>query len=110
MPSGQAIAKAMQAPVLGPAYFQELQSIYAPFAASTPLWYYVLREADVLGDGATLGPVGGRIVAEVFIGLLRLDPSSVLNQTPPFVPSLGSIPGQFQMVDFLHLAGVGHKR
>ncbi len=113
MPAGQAIAKAMSAvdaPVLGPAYFPELQSIYPPFAASTPLWYYVLREADVLGNGARLGPVGGRIVAEVFIGLLRLDPNSVLNQTPPFVPSLGSVAGQFQMIDFLRIAGVGQKR
>ena len=44
----------------------------------TPLWYYVLAEAELIGDGITLGPVGGRIVGEVFIGLLQLDPRSYL--------------------------------
>src|SRR5205085_9894355 len=29
----------------------------------TPLWYYVLREAAVLGKDDALGPVGARIVA-----------------------------------------------
>ena len=110
MPSGQSIAEAMGAPVLDRTHFPELQVIYPPFASSTPLWYYVLREADVLGAGETLGPVGGRIVAEVFIGLLRADPRSILNQSPPFVPSLGSVPGQFQMIDFLRIAGVDPKR
>src|SRR5205809_1873853 len=36
----------------------------------TPLWFYILREADVVGDGDRLGPVGGRIVGEVLVGLL----------------------------------------
>ena len=38
-----------------------------------PLWYYVLCEAESeLGeDGRHLGPVGGRIVAEVLVGLLE---------------------------------------
>ena len=39
----------------------------------TPLWYYVLAEAERLMNGVTLGPTGGRIVGEVFIGLLQLD-------------------------------------
>ena len=30
----------------------------------TPLWFYILREADVFQDGERLGPVGARIVAE----------------------------------------------
>ena len=110
MPSGQAIAAAMGGPVLADAHFSELQAIYPPFVSSTPLWYYVLREADVLGNGAQLGPVGGRMVAEVFIGLLRADPDSILNQATPFVPSLGPAPGEFQMIDLLRLAGVDQKR
>jgi len=32
--------------------------------AETPLWYYILREADACTGGHRLGPVGGRIVAE----------------------------------------------
>jgi hypothetical protein len=33
-----------------------------------PLWFYVLMESEYLADGDHLGPVGGRIVAEVLIG------------------------------------------
>jgi len=45
------------------------------------------------GNGASpdsipikLGPVGGRIVADVFAALLRGDPTSYLNQGAPFTP------------------------
>jgi hypothetical protein len=44
---------------------------------STPLFYYTLKEAELTQDGLRLGPVGGRIVAEVLIGLLRSDPASI---------------------------------
>jgi hypothetical protein len=110
MPSGQTIAAVMGEPVLADAHFSELKAIYPPFVSSTPLWYYILREADVLGNGAQLGPVGGRLVAEVFIGLLRSDPNSILSQSAPFVPSLGPAPGEFQMIDLLRIAGVDPKR
>ncbi len=110
MPSGQAIAAAMGGPVLSNAHFADLADVYPPFVASTPLWYYVLREAEVLANGETLGPIGGRLVAEVFIGLLRADEHSILNRTPPFVPSLGPAPGEFQMIDLLRVAGVDQKR
>lgn len=42
----------------------------------TPLWYYILREAETVyqpGVYAGLGPVGGAIVAEVLVGLIRRD-------------------------------------
>jgi hypothetical protein len=110
LPSGQQIAAAMGAPVLTSAQLADLQSIYPPFVTSTPLWFYILREADVMGDGAHLGPVGGRIVAEVFIGLLQADPNSYVNQDPPFSPSLGHTPGVFAVTDFLTFAGVAAKR
>jgi Animal haem peroxidase len=110
MPSGQAIAAAMGGPVLSDAHFAELKAIYPPFVSSTPLWYYILREADVLANGETLGPIGGRLVAEVFLGLLRADPNSILNQTTPFAPSLGTVPGEFQTIDLLRVAGVDQKR
>jgi hypothetical protein len=110
LPSGQAIAAAMGERVVPDARFAELGSIYLPFVTSTPLWYYILREADIFGEGAHLGPVGGRIVAEVFIGLLRADPDSILNQNPPLVPSLGNTAGEFSMIDFLRVAGVDQKR
>jgi hypothetical protein len=110
LPSGQMIAEAMGAPVLTAAQLADLQTIYPPFVTSTPLWFYVLREADILGNGAHLGPVGGRIVAEVFIGLLQADPDSFLNQGQPFIPTLGEAPGAFAMIDFLRVAGVSPKR
>ena len=110
LPSGQAIAAAMGGPVLPNSAFAELAAIEPAFVSSTPLWYYVLREADLLANGETLGPIGGRLVAEVFIGLLRTDGTSMLNQATPFVPTLGATPGEFTMVDFLRVAGVDQKR
>ena len=110
MPSGQTIAAAMGEEVLADSSFSDLKAIYPPFVSSTPLWFYVLREADVREDGERLGPVGGRLVAEVFIGLLRADPNSILNQATPFVPSLGPVPGEFRMIDLLRIAGVDPRR
>ena len=40
----------------------------------TPLFFYVLREAEVLGCGKHLGPVGSQIVADVIEGAFRFDP------------------------------------
>ena len=78
LPSGQAIARAMgvDAARRRPSS-HELAPLGVGFERSTPLWYYVLKEAEVLADGLHLGPVGGRIVAEVFIGLLQTDPGLV---------------------------------
>ena len=53
---------------------EELAPLGVGFERSTPLWYYVLKEAEVVADGLHLGPVGGRIVAEVFLGLLQIRP------------------------------------
>ena len=73
----------------------------------TPLWYYVLREAAVLGDGNQLGPVGGRIVAETFVRILKRDASSYLNVSGGFAPMLPSAaPGDFTVADLVSFAGV----
>jgi hypothetical protein len=90
LPSGQAIARAIGAPALGASDLADIGGVYAPFAASTPLWYYILAEAKALGGGLHLGPVGGRIVTETLIGLLRADPTSYLNVYPRFRPFLGT--------------------
>jgi hypothetical protein len=110
IPSGQAIAAEIGAPVLTAAELADLHGIDPQFVWSTPLWFYVLREADVFADGRHLGPVGGRLVAEVFVGLLQLDPESYLHRRPDFAPFLGSAPGAFSMTDFLTFAGVAAKR
>ena len=69
-----------------------------PLKNNTPLWYYVLREAEWYGvthdeneeavgfGGQHLGPVGSRIVAETLIGLLWLDPRSFLHDVRGFKP------------------------
>ena len=71
----------------------------------TPLWFYVLQEASVMAAGEHLGPVGGRIVAEVMIGLLQGDRSSYLRQDPDWTPAYGSN-GDFTIVDLLGAADV----
>jgi hypothetical protein len=75
----------------------------------TPLWYYILREAAVLGGGNQLGPVGGRIVAETFVRMLKRDASSFLNVPGGFVPMLPSTTaGDFTVTDLMTFAGVTH--
>jgi hypothetical protein len=108
IPSGQAIATAMGAEQLSPADLADLEPFGNNLAASTPLWFYLLREAEVIEDGLRLGPVGGRIVAEVFTTLLALDPTSFPGAQPDFTPTLPSSAGagEFRMVDLLTMAGV----
>jgi hypothetical protein len=105
IPSGQAIAGAMGiAPLINP----ELEKYGHDLDTSTPLWYYALKEAQVAASGLHLGPVAGRIVAEVLIGLIQSDPNSYVNASPswsPAVPISNSGLG-FRMVDFLSYAGV----
>jgi hypothetical protein len=90
MPSGQAIARAIGVPTLSRAELSDIGAIFAPFARHTPLWYYALAEAKALAGGLHLGPVGGRIVTETLIGLLRVDPTSYLSAHPRFRPFLGT--------------------
>jgi hypothetical protein len=69
------------------------------------LWFYVLREAQVKAGGQHLGPVGGRIVGEVILGLIEGDSQSYLTQDPTWTPTYGS-DGSFLMTDLLTTAGV----
>jgi hypothetical protein len=109
-PSGQSVADAMDLPVLAAADLAELQPFGLKLDTSTPLFYYVLKEAQLMAKGLTLGPVGGRIVGEVFIGLLELDRSSYLAALPRWRPTLpdrfGRTTRDYRMVDFLAFAGV----
>jgi hypothetical protein len=90
LPSGQAIAGAIGITPLTGTYLADIRQVYKPFATSTPLWYYLLAEAKAVNDGLNLGPVGGRIVTETLIGLLRADPTSYLSANPGFQPFLGT--------------------
>jgi hypothetical protein len=83
LPSGEAVARALgEAPLTQ----DEVGAAQAGWHGETPLWYYVLREADVRQSGNRLGPVGGRIVAEVLVGLLVHDSTSVLHAPAEWQP------------------------
>lgn len=72
-------------------------------ASNTPLWFYVLREAEFKGN--KLDGVGARIVAETFHRAMQSSRFSIVAD-PGFKPSLG--PGvadqRFNMEDLLHYA------
>jgi hypothetical protein len=70
------------------------------FAGNCPLWYYVLREAEI-GGGEHLGLVGGTIVAEVLAGLITMDRKSFLQIAPKWKPVFGEVPGEFTMTDLI---------
>ena len=108
LPSGQAVARAMGVTPLpddkilvGKATgvatdTQAITSVSSEFAGNAPLWTYILAEATahaypvsggkIVGpqrEAYRLGPVGGRIVAETIVGLMKSDPASILNSTAP---------------------------
>jgi hypothetical protein len=106
LPSGQAVAREFGEESLARADLADLAAYGHRLDRSTPLWLYVLREADVVNDGEFLGPVGGRIVAEVLLGLLLADSTSYLSRRPSWTPTLGPGGGGYDITDFLRFAGV----
>ncbi|GIE94665.1 peroxidase family protein [Paractinoplanes rishiriensis] len=107
LPSGQNVARAIGAPVLGAANFPEWSRYNVGLEANTPLWFYVLKEAEVMEQGLRLGPVGATIVGEVFIGLMQVAPGGFLLENPGFQPNLPArTPGTFRMIDLLTFAQV----
>jgi hypothetical protein len=103
VPSGQNVARAMGMEPLNNADLE----LDGELSGNAPLWYYVLREAQVLGNSERLGPVGGRIVAEVLIGLLAGDPLSYLNVAPnwrPQTPFTSADGADFVMPDLVRFA------
>ena len=101
LPSGEAVARAMG--VVAPLTRQEIGLGIWP--DETPLWLYILREAAVRGGGDHLGEVGGRIVAEVIVGIVRNDPESYLSNDPSWQPTLPSHErGIFKIRDLVDLA------
>jgi len=102
VPSGQRVARAMELPELAPGDLDDLKMY--DLHRRTPLWFYVLREAQIAAEGEHLGPLGGRIVAEVIVGLIRGDRQSYLRQDPHWTPTYGSAQS-FTIVDLLTTAG-----
>jgi hypothetical protein len=127
LPSGQDVARAMHIQPLADKDILIGKATESPdpdarsivdvskiFANNCPLWTYILAEAqrnrepvkipvaeDVTINTPRLGPVGGRIVAEVFLGLLFGDANSFLTLDPDWHPELGP---NFALRDFVKFA------
>jgi hypothetical protein len=102
LPTGEEVARHLGASVLPretpPGYVRDPWADLDELGLTgrTPLWYYVLLEAELEQRGARLGQVGSRLVAEVLEGALRVDPESFLSingpawRPPPWITLDGS--------------------
>ncbi len=108
LPSGQEVATKLQNMGLVHRVYtnQDLGISAIPgLDGGAPLWFYILKESELTTNGLTLGAVGSRIVAEVFIGLLSGIPGNYLHDDPNWQPVLPSAhAGAFTMVDLLTFA------
>jgi hypothetical protein len=97
--SGEAIAQRLAVPTLSA---EQVGLAAGGWAGETPLWFYILKEAEVLNDGERLGPVGGRIVGEVLVGIIDADPESFRSVDPSWTPTLPARrAGAFGLADIL---------
>lgn len=71
----------------------------AGFDRATPLWFYVLKEAEMRHAGQRLGALGTHIVAGTIAGLIIKDPKSYWNRA-------GSAEGRWHPVDGIRASGV----
>lgn len=130
LPSGQQVAKAMGIQpltdnkiILGKATddpdpgAKKIAVVDPIFKGNALLWTYILAEGAlnktivkipvveaISISTPQLGPVGGRIVAEVFLGLMFGDRHSMLNLDPNFVPETGP---DYKLKDFVQYALAG---
>ncbi len=104
LPAGESVAERLGVPVL------TRDEVGADWPGGTPLWFYVLKEAEHRGEGHQLGPVGGRIVAEVLIGLIRADQGSYLAIDPSWRPTLPRHERELGLADLLVFAERGDGR
>lgn len=115
-PTGQAVARELGVAPLSRAELEQGSSDAVKNVLETgglfdrtPLWFYVLKEAEVRELGRRLGEVGSRMVAETLIGQIRNDPGSYVNQSS-WSPARGVLLPSGRPVrtiaDFLRFAGV----
>lgn len=104
LPSGEQVASALMdagAAEVTPEMVGDVRDVAERYGlgTATPLWFYVLAEGQAVGRmdekvngqikftrGEGLGPVGARLVAEVIIGLMELDPRSFLGSQRNWSP------------------------
>ena len=106
LPSGQDVAGRLGFQVLNPDEVAEGpdKEILRRYGhdRDTPLWYYILKEAELYGKGQRLGPTGSKLVADVISAALLNDPESYLSVDSKWVPTMpAKIPGSFGMADLL---------
>jgi Animal haem peroxidase len=99
LPSGEAVSRELGLEPLGSA---EL-ALPDEWVGETPLWYYLLKEAEARAGGDELGPTGGRIVGEVLVGLVDRDPESFLSADPNWRPTLAGDEDGFGIAELLTL-------
>jgi hypothetical protein len=105
LPTGQDVADELDVPGLTPtevASGPEASVVLAQgFDKKTPLWFYILKEAEVKHGGERLGPVGSFIVAETFHGLIEASDHSILKEKSwkPTLPAHDA--NRFTMIDLL---------
>jgi hypothetical protein len=83
LPSGEAVARYIG---IDPLTAEQVGISSTGWQGETPLWFYILREADACTGGSRLGPVGGRIVTEVLVGLIDTDATSFRRNRPDWRP------------------------
>jgi hypothetical protein len=103
LPSGETVARRLGVEPLTP---EEVGLGAAGWWLETPLWFYLLKEADHRGGGERLGPVGGRLVGEVLVGIVDADGESYRAVDPGWRPTLPSPAGagRFGLADLLGFA------
>jgi hypothetical protein len=69
------------------------------------LWYYILKEADVLAKGLRLGPVGSWIVVSTVSGALLDDKSSFVH-AKSWSPTLPVTGQRLELADLIRYSGL----
>jgi hypothetical protein len=99
LPSGEAVARRLG---VEPLTAEEVGLAAAGWRQETPLWFYLLKEAEHRGGGERLGPAGGRLVGEVLVGVVGADGESYRAADPTWRPTLPSArAGRFGLADLL---------
>lgn len=112
LPSGQEVARACDLEPLDPGQIADGPDkeilTDSGFDRETPLWYYILKEAEVTARGAHLGELGSMLVANVIMPALARDPESYQSMEPGWVPTLSGPenPELFGMPYLLRFANV----
>lgn len=78
------------------------------FRGQTPLWYYILKEAEVVNDGRCLGPVGSYIVATVLLNGIAAAEDSYFS-APDWHPTLksGDATSMRRILEFVTASSTG---